>query len=502
MHVGPGVGLDRIFNGSTGTQVNRMLDALGLPDAVGDLIGAKIDAQRGDFKGMMRNLQDLNSGLSTGQMDNIFGKGLVPGGFVPRPMSFLTNVIARPLLGVGNLVGGLANAALAMSPLGLAGGLAGAILGRGFSPFGSVTREAPFGRGMVGRSIERQINANPFFKAQMEQALGGRIIADGRNDGKLTVFRSPFANVGGMLRNAFAGGLLPRVGIAAALGGLAIPFAGAMAANAVARGVLGFMGRMEANISSFMGGGVNRGGAQFGTGAAGGASGIPGTGGENTTVTAGEVRADMVKDPEAQKFAQGMGIDIQNASFEDLLFLMLMKYASKKEKEIMGKVKALDKSIKAADDAKAKGSTESADNNGQAQRSGGGGGGGFLGGIVSGIGNAIGGIVSQVPIFGGIAGGLVRGVSGLAGGLLGGISDTQRQQMGGAGGAQANGGQGVDATNSETIDGQKVGEMSETLKQQMLQKLMSDLNKMYEMLSNMMKSMHDMQMTPIRALRG
>jgi len=44
--------------------------------------------------------------------------------------------------------------------------------------------------------------------------------------------------------------------------------------------------------------------------------------------------------------------------------------------------------------------------------------------------------------------------------------------------------------------------MSETLKQQMLQKLMSDLNKMYEMLSNMMKSMHDMQMTPIRALRG
>ena len=44
--------------------------------------------------------------------------------------------------------------------------------------------------------------------------------------------------------------------------------------------------------------------------------------------------------------------------------------------------------------------------------------------------------------------------------------------------------------------------MSETAKQQALQKLMGDLQKLYEMLSNMIKSMHDMQMTPVRNLRG
>lgn len=44
--------------------------------------------------------------------------------------------------------------------------------------------------------------------------------------------------------------------------------------------------------------------------------------------------------------------------------------------------------------------------------------------------------------------------------------------------------------------------MSDTMKQQVLQKLMSDLQKTYEMLSNMNKSMHDMQMIPIRNLRG
>ena len=44
--------------------------------------------------------------------------------------------------------------------------------------------------------------------------------------------------------------------------------------------------------------------------------------------------------------------------------------------------------------------------------------------------------------------------------------------------------------------------MSDTMKQQMLQKLMGDLQKLYEMLSNMIKSLHDMQMTPTRNLRG
>ena len=58
------------------------------------------------------------------------------------------------------------------------------------------------------------------------------------------------------------------------------------------------------------------------------------------------------------------------------------------------------------------------------------------------------------------------------------------------------------------MEGANLGEkmdpskMSDTMKQQMLQKLMGDLQKLYEMLSNMIKSMHDMQMTPVRNLRG
>ncbi|NNE08630.1 MAG: hypothetical protein HKN20_08715, partial [Gemmatimonadetes bacterium] len=41
---------------SVGTQVNRYLDALGLPDAFGDKIGALVDASRGDAAGALRNI--------------------------------------------------------------------------------------------------------------------------------------------------------------------------------------------------------------------------------------------------------------------------------------------------------------------------------------------------------------------------------------------------------------------------------------------------------------
>jgi len=67
-----------IANNSTGTQINRFLDALGLPDSIGDSIGALVDTRTGNAAGAMRNLIDLNSGLSTRQMDSIFGGGRRP----------------------------------------------------------------------------------------------------------------------------------------------------------------------------------------------------------------------------------------------------------------------------------------------------------------------------------------------------------------------------------------------------------------------------------------
>ena len=58
---------------SIGTQVNRYLDSLGLPDSFGDKIGALVDTQKGDLQGALRNIIDLNSGMSTGLLDRLSG---------------------------------------------------------------------------------------------------------------------------------------------------------------------------------------------------------------------------------------------------------------------------------------------------------------------------------------------------------------------------------------------------------------------------------------------
>ena len=218
MGIGSGQGFNRMFNGSVGMQTNRMLDSLGLPDKVGDLIGAAIDSQRGDIRGMMRNLSDLNSGLTTGAMDALFGKGLPVSNFVPPP-------------NVGSFSG------LTETPM-------------GFRPLG-LSRENPFGTGLMGRAMEGAMKSNPFFKSTMESLLGGKILADGRNDGKLTVFRSPFNQIGPMLGNMFAAGL-PQQGLAGILGRLNLPISGPMVATDAARAILGGFQRMEAHIAGFM----------------------------------------------------------------------------------------------------------------------------------------------------------------------------------------------------------------------------------------------------------
>jgi len=320
-------------------------------------------------------------------------------------------------------------------------------VGRGFNPFGGVSREAPFGTGMVGRSVERAIRHDPLFKAAMERQLGGTIIPDRRNDGKLTIYRPPFSQMGGVMRDAIGSGLLPKIGLAATFAGLALPLGGALAGNMVAGSIMRGMTRMEGNMTSFMGRMT----------------------GDNVL----QARGDLMQDRNTSAMAQGMGIDIRNASFEDILFLMIMKYAKKKEDDIMAKVKQLDTSSKAAEDKKANG-----------------------GGGSSGKGGLLGGVLSTV---GGIAGNIVApGVGGAIGSALGGA----------VGGAVSGIGQGNTSSTAGGLEGADLGgtmdpdKMSETMKQQMMQKLMGDLNKLYEMLSNMIKSMHDMQMTPIRNLRG
>ena len=380
-----GGGLNKLFNGSVGMQANRMLDALGLPDSLGDAIGAQIDAASGDFAGFARNMMDLTSGLKTNQLDGLFGKGLIGPHFNPAPKfgmmrgkKLWSNTFHTPF----------GNHEISRERLGPKG---------------------PFGR-LIGRSMERAILKNPAFKAQMEAKLGGRIIMDGRADGRITVDRyTPKFN--------------------------AMPLAKNFAANPMLSGIYGSLARMEANIKGLASSMTQSGNAAGSFGVNGSSSTAKGDG--------------ILKDPQTAELAKGMGMQAP-LSFEDLLFLMMMKYAKKKEGEIMNKMNELGNKDATGGASKTAGLTGAK----KAQYN-----------------------------------------SALAKINAGSGSDTlkkmQTQKL------QADMGLGVDKDNGKVFDAAK----SDTLKQMQMQKLMEDLKKMYEMLSNVMKSMHDMQMSAVRNLR-
>jgi len=364
--------IGRMMFGSLGMNVNRAMDALGLPSALGDIVGAKIDESRGDMAGYMRNMQNLTSGMSTAQMDSMFGTGLPPSQFVPRPYADIG--YNRDMYGGGYS-----------------------------SPFASQER---IGLGAVGRSMERALLTDQNFRMRMEQRMGGIIVPDGRMDGRVTVLRNAPMFAGQQLTNSL------------------------MMANPLLGGVFRGLSMMEGNMGRMMTGmcypGFNMGGANVNM---------------------------VLRDPETANLAQGMGMQ-PPLSFEDLLFLMMMKYATKKEKEILNKMNEL---------------------SGKGGQGGMGGFGNFLGSVASIGGSVLGGLYGGFPL-----GTMIGGQLGSAvGGMLGG--------QGGANGA--NGAFG------------NTSQQSDTLKQMQMQKLMEDLKKMYEMLSNVMKSMSDMQMAAVRNLR-
>jgi hypothetical protein len=410
------------YGATTGMDTAAMLERLGVPGTVSSALGDHIDGVVDQAATVLRTLTDMYShGMQAG-VQSLFGAGLPPMSFVPRPCDAMHH-----------------------------GHAAGA---QGFNPFGGFSTEAPFGEGLVGQSVESAVSSNPLFKSSLERALGGIIVPDGATDGRLSVYRPPLT-LGSPLAHAIAGGALAGRGMAAALAGLTLPY---VAAGAVTHA----LARTAANIAAFaqssqlMGAGTAASTAGAATGAAGGAGSIPGAKGWAATLS-----------PEETAFAKGMGIDIRSASFEDVLFMLLMKYAKKKEDDIMKKVKELDKSMQQPKGKEAE------------EKKGKGGKGGLLGGIASIAGSLIGGPV----------GGIVSNIFSSGGG--GGV--------GGGGGGGGGEGTGLYGSNlGENLDPSK---MSDTMKQQMLQKLMGDLQKLYEMLSNIIKTMHDMAMTPTRNLR-
>ncbi len=152
---------------SPGAQLNAMLDALGLPDQMGDILGAALDAKIGDVRGAIRNLFDLYSGLSTSQMNLLFGSSLAPFGFVPRPhVTWERQVVyKRHTYHQRVYLKGKLNLAEKLKFFGL---------------------KALFG-GVKPSDIEKKIMTEPKFRAYMERKLGGKILYDGTPGGVVTV---------------------------------------------------------------------------------------------------------------------------------------------------------------------------------------------------------------------------------------------------------------------------------------------------------------------------
>ena len=361
--------IGRMMFGSTGMNVNRMLDALGLPDSIGDAVGTGIDALRGDPMGMYRNAMDMSSGLSTHQMSQLFGTGLPPSQFVPRPY-----------VGMNNYRQAWGNT-YAM-------------------PYGGL--QQPTAQSVrVGRSMERALmgGASPALRAMIEQRLGGIVVPDNRPDGRVTVLR-----------------YTPTFGDMSLSNNL-------MSSNPIMSGVFRGLSMMQGNMGFLTQNLINPG------------MNVPGMPMEM-----------VVRDYDTSQIAKGMGMTAP-LSFEDMLFLMMMKYARKKEKEVMNKMNEL---------------------SGNKQ--------GFMGGF----GNFLGSVAGiGGTILGGLAGGFPLGT------MLGG-------QLGSSLGGMISGQGGNPFGNPN--------QQSDTTKQMQMQKLMEDLKKMYEMLSNVMKSMNSMQMAAVRNL--
>ena len=383
--------------------LDGMLSTLGLNRQFAEQLGKAMGVNARDPAAMQKLLYTMYASLNlnNGQGTD-HGNAIPPSGYVGRPGEYALQ----------NMGG-----AQAIPPTG--------------QGFGGLSGDAPFGNTPWARSLQVAMLRNPEFQKALEKQLGGVVVPDGAPDGRLSMWRPP-ANirVGQQMRTAVQQGVMPRTGFAGVLSGMNIPMAGnPMAAGGVSSPILkGLMG-MEANIMSTVKG--------F-------------SGGE---------------DPKMQAMAKQTGVNLQNANFEDIVFLSMMTFAGKKETEIMGKVQALDKSMVAGN---AQAST-AAPPAGEAQQ--------YMGGMFEAGGTTAAQMgINTVPPAGRPQFAVPGSVP--AGGQPGQVFDDQGNMVGAP------------------------EKMSDTMKQQMLQKLMGDLQKMYEMISNMLKSMHDMQMTPIRNLKG
>jgi len=324
-------------------RANDLLKMLGHSEELGASIGHQVSAGDGDWQARMRELTALSSGVGE-QLNN---RDLVSANYVSSPGSNVER--GRELWGDR-----FHDAAGAQK----AGG------------------SAPFSRA-VGRALESASRADPNFRARLERQLGGRIMLDGRNDGKISVDRS---------QPSYS----------------QFPMSEGMAQSPMLSQLYSGMARREGFSNALMNNYVN---------------------GDYNSV--GNSASQILRDPEMGSMASEMGM-APPLSFEDVLTLLMLKYAKQKEEQILTKSQQL-----------------------------------------------------------------MRGSSPAAG----------AQGAGGGGAAAAGGAQGAAGTQASGGYNPVDPDQSDATKQSMLQKMMNDLQKVYQLLTNVVKALHDMLMAAVRNIR-
>lgn len=323
--------------------------------------------------------------------------------------------------------------------LGSSAGNLRALVGNGY---GGVNAPQALGGTPVATSIQAALLTQPGFRDRLEQGLKGQVVGPNAKGG-VTVWRPQNNRIGTQTRSMLTSAP-PAGSIQFSLGNMNTQLNPGTLGGPTG-GILRGLAQLEGNIASMVQGWTSKN-----------------------------------QDPAVMKAAQQAGVNIKNPNFEDMMFLNMMTYTTKKEKDIMGKVEQLSGNATGAATANATGTQA---------------GNGFFGGLTQTVGGTMSRTLgvqlpgsSQFPSVGSAVGQTAAAATPGAAAATGVAGTTGTTAA--AATAAAAGGTGVNPA-----------EMSETAKQQMLQKMMGDLQKLYEMLSNILKTMHDMQMTPIRNLK-
>ena len=407
-----------------GTNLNRMMDSMGFPDKMGDIMGAALDARVGEGAGVARNIFDAMSGLSTGQLDKLMSGGFKPPGFCQRPhhdfrQHFHANAHKHyeresiQTFDTGNIFDRKSNVMID----------------------GQKVDVGKMPKGMKPGEFEAKLQSDPALRSKVESQIGGRIVDDGRDDGRITVAKRhhhpclPFQNH----INQHCGNMLGR---------LLMPN--------ILQNVLGNLAQALGRPGGGPGGagGAGQAGQAGGAGGAGQAGQAGGAGGAGQAGGASGQASEILKNP--------------NLSFEEKLFQFMLLFADKKQKEIEDKMTEMDKAKQSGQGA-------------------GGAGGAKGGGGAKGAGGAKGGgKASPLGKVGNLAGGVMQMGQGLFGGLAGG-------PMGAAMGNQAGGGSAAGGGGDQAGGAGGKGKSEQTLQAE-LQRLQSELTQMFTTVTKMQEA--------------